>query len=59
VEFLRSDKLLDFGFKRKYVTGWKEGFTKLTTEMLEYCDQDVELTYQLFIYLLGESFFPY
>lgn len=35
-----------------------EDFTKLTTEMLEYCDQDVELTYHLFTYLLGESFFP-
>lgn len=35
-----------------------EDFSRLTTEMLEYCDQDVELTYQLFQYLLGESFFP-
>lgn len=35
-----------------------EDFSRLTTEMLEYCDQDVELTYQLLQYLLGESFFP-
>lgn len=35
-----------------------ENFTRLTTEMLEYCDQDVELTYQLFQYLLDQPFFP-
>lgn len=35
-----------------------EDFTKLTTEMLVYCDQDVELTYRLFQYLLSEPFFP-
>lgn len=35
-----------------------EDFTKLTTEMLDYCDQDVELTYRLFMYLLEQPFFP-
>ena len=35
-----------------------EDFTKLSDEMLTYCDQDVELTYRLFKYLLEEPYFP-
>jgi hypothetical protein len=35
-----------------------EDFTKLTTEMLDYCDQDVELTYRLFEYLFSQTFVP-
>ena len=33
-------------------------FTKLTTDMLIYCDQDVELTYRLFTYILDQPNFP-
>ena len=33
-------------------------FEKLTTEMLDYCDQDVELTHQILMYLIEQHHFP-
>ena len=35
-----------------------EQFEKLTDEMLEYCDQDVNLTYRIFSFLIKQANFP-
>ena len=35
-----------------------EQFDKLTDEMLEYCDQDVNLTYRIFSFLIKQANFP-
>ena len=35
-----------------------EQFDKFTDEMLEYCDQDVNLTYRIFSFLIKQANFP-
>ena len=57
-KILGSFSLKAFGIRFGNYKIQFDEFDKLSTEMLDYCDQDISVTYQLFQYLINEPHFP-